>query len=75
MYKASTAIYRQKWQYSEGNTSKSVKNSKNNQKLRSFTVELDEEMKGINPVTGKSTTLPKINGFALYNMMDLTNTI
>ena len=24
-------------------------------------------MKGINPVTGKSTTLTKINGLALYN--------
>ena len=42
-----------------------VQNINSNQAL--FTVELDEEMKGINPVTGKSTTLTKINGLALYN--------
>ena len=34
-----------------------VQNINSNQAL--FTVELDEEMKGINPVTGKSTTLTK----------------
>ena len=27
-------------------------------------------MKGINPVTGKNTTLTKINGLALYNNGD-----
>ena len=42
-----------------------VQNINSNQAL--FTVELDEEMKGINPVTGTSTTLTKINGLALYN--------
>ena len=40
----------------------------NNQGL--FTIELDEIMKGINPITGKSTTLKKINGLSLYNNGD-----
>ena len=35
-----------------------------------FTVELDDTMKGINPVTGQTTTLTKINGLALYNNGD-----
>ena len=35
-----------------------------------FTIELDDTMKGINPFTGKSTTLTKINGLALYNNGD-----
>ena len=35
-----------------------------------FAIELDKSMKGINPVTGKSTTLTKINGLALYNNGD-----
>ena len=42
-----------------------VQNINNNQGL--FTVELDEEMGGINPATGERTTLTKINGLALYN--------
>ncbi|HJU60144.1 MAG TPA: hypothetical protein VJ583_10360, partial [Nitrososphaeraceae archaeon] len=37
----------------------------NNQGL--FTIELDDTMKGINPVTAQTTTLTKINGLALYN--------
>jgi hypothetical protein len=32
-----------------------------------FTLELNEQMKGKNPITGKSNTLTKINGLALYN--------
>ena len=32
-----------------------------------FTIQLDGEMTGINPITGKSNTLTKINGLALYN--------
>ena len=35
-----------------------------------FAIELDKEMKGINPITGQSTTLTKINGLALYNNGD-----
>lgn len=35
-----------------------------------FTIELNEKMKGKNPITGKSTTLTKINGLALYNNGD-----
>ena len=35
-----------------------------------FTIELDDTMKGINPVTGQTTTLTKINGLALYNNGD-----
>ena len=35
-----------------------------------YTIELDDRMKGINPITGKSTTLTKINGLALYNNGD-----
>jgi len=32
-----------------------------------FTIQLDGEMTGKNPITGKSNTLTKINGLALYN--------
>ena len=32
-----------------------------------FTIDLDEQMKGLNPVTGTSNILTKINGLALYN--------
>ena len=32
-----------------------------------FTIQLDGEMTGINPITGKSNTLTKINGLSLYN--------
>jgi hypothetical protein len=35
-----------------------------------FAVELNKEMNGINPITGQSTTLTKINGLALYNNGD-----
>jgi hypothetical protein len=35
-----------------------------------FTIESDDTMKGINPVTGQTTTLTKINGLALYNNGD-----
>lgn len=35
-----------------------------------FTLELNEQMKGKNPITGKSNTLTKINGLALYNADD-----
>ena len=36
-----------------------------------FSIELDKNMKGIDPVTGISTTLTKINGLALYNNGDI----
>jgi hypothetical protein len=45
-----------------------IQNINKNQAL--FTVELDDTMKGINSVTGKTTTLTKINGLALYNNGD-----
>ena len=45
-----------------------IQNINKNQGL--FTIELDEQMQGINPKTGKSTTLTKINGLALYNNGD-----
>ena len=32
-----------------------------------FTIELDGNMNGINPITGKSTSISRINGLALYN--------
>ena len=32
-----------------------------------FTIELDGEMTGKSPITGKSNTLTKINGLAHYN--------
>jgi hypothetical protein len=35
-----------------------------------YSIELDKNMKGINPITGQSTTLTKINGLALYNHGD-----
>jgi hypothetical protein len=35
-----------------------------------FTIELDDNMRGLNPITGKSATLTKINGLALYNNGD-----
>ena len=37
----------------------------NNQGL--FSIELDKKMEGIDPITGETTTLDKINGLALYN--------
>src|ERR671914_527794 len=42
-----------------------IQNISTNQGL--FTIDLDEQMKGLNPVTGKSNILTKINGLALYN--------
>ena len=35
-----------------------------------YTIELDNKMKGTSPVTGKDTTLTKINALALYNNGD-----
>ena len=32
-----------------------------------FTIQLDGQMTGKNPITGKTNTLTKINGLALYN--------
>ena len=32
-----------------------------------FSIELDRKMKGLDPLTGKTNTLKKINGIALYN--------
>ena len=32
-----------------------------------FTIQLDGEMTGKSPITGKSNTLTDINGLALYN--------
>jgi topoisomerase IA-like protein len=45
-----------------------IQNINKNQGL--FTIELDEAMRGVNPITGKSATLTKINGLALYNNGD-----
>ena len=42
-----------------------IQNINKNQGL--FTIELNEQMTRLNPVTGKSKTLTKINGLALYN--------
>ena len=42
-----------------------IQNLNNNQAL--LTVELDSQMTGENPITGKSNTLTNINGLALYN--------
>jgi hypothetical protein len=36
-----------------------------------YTIELDKNMKGINPITGEIITLTKINGLALYNNGDI----
>jgi hypothetical protein len=33
-----------------------------------FTIELDEKMKGINPITKQPTTLTKINALIIYNI-------
>lgn len=52
------------------NISKSSKNSEYKQKSRIYTIELDDAMKAINPVTGQTTTLTKINGLTLYNNGD-----
>lgn len=38
-----------------------------NKKQGLFTIELDDKMKGINPITKQSTTLTKINSLVLYN--------
>ena len=35
-----------------------------------FKIELNEKMKGINPITKQSTTLTKINSLILYNSGD-----
>jgi len=43
-----------------------IQNINANQGL--FTIDLDEQMTGLNPVTGKSNTLTKINGLALFNI-------
>jgi hypothetical protein len=32
-----------------------------------FSVELDGNMNGVNPLTGKSTSISRINGLAVYN--------
>jgi hypothetical protein len=45
-----------------------IQNIDKNQGL--FTIKLDKNMKGIDPITGKNTTLTKINGLALYNNGD-----
>jgi len=46
-------------------TPKKIQNMNNNQGL--FKVDLDSQMTGVNPITGKTTTLTNINGLALYN--------
>ena len=33
-----------------------------------YTIELDDVMTGINPLTGQKTTVTNINGLALYNV-------
>jgi|GEM_PF-1781674 len=43
-----------------------IQNVQKNQGL--FTIDLDKKMTGLNPVTGKSNTLTKINGLALFNI-------
>lgn len=45
-----------------------IQNINQNQGL--FRIELDEQMKGLNLLTGKSNTLTKINGLASYNNWD-----
>jgi hypothetical protein len=35
-----------------------------------YSIELDKNMNGINPITGESITLTKINALALYNNGD-----
>ena len=45
-----------------------IQNINKNQGL--FTIELDDTMKGINPVTGKTTTLTKIMGLH-YIIMEI----
>jgi hypothetical protein len=42
----------------------------NDKNHATFTIKLDKTMKGTDPITGKSTTLTKINGLALYNNGD-----
>ena len=32
-----------------------------------FKIELDGNMNGINPISGQSTSISRINGFAVYN--------
>ena len=45
---------------------KKIENINNNQGL--FTIELDEQMQGINPLTKEPIIITKINGLALYNI-------
>ena len=45
-----------------------IQNINQNQGL--FTIQLDQQMVGLNPITGKSITLTQINGLALYNNGD-----
>jgi hypothetical protein len=46
-------------------TPNKIQSIENNQGL--FSIELDKKMEGIDPITGETTTLDKINGLALYN--------
>ncbi len=41
-----------------------------NKKQGLFTIELDDKMKGINPIIKQSTTLTKINSLVLYNSVE-----
>jgi hypothetical protein len=45
---------------------KKIQNINNNQGL--FTIDLDEQMQGIDPLTKEPTIITKINGLALYNI-------
>jgi hypothetical protein len=54
----------------EGTLLSPIKIQKMDKKQGLFTIELNEEMKGKNSITGKSNTLTKINGLALFNAGD-----
>jgi len=54
----------------EGTLLSPKKIQKMDKKQGLFVLELNEQMKGKNPITGKSNTLTKINGLALFNASD-----
>ena len=48
-------------------TNQSYKDSKISSNQALFTIQLDGEMTGKSPIIGKTNTLTKMNGLALYN--------
>lgn len=54
----------------EGTLLSPIKIQNMDKKQGLFTLELNEQMKGKNPITGKSNALTKINGLALFNAGD-----